>query len=211
MPSAWIEELVWTEVRALLSDPERLQSLAHDFLDQRAVLVRSEVHAVDIDRKIAELELATTTRVASYLKAGLDPNLLNEAVTQLESELAEWRKQSEQVQAWSEQTMTVQDRSFKIKELAQRASRRLESLSPEEQRVVIEALELKVEVLSWQSCTSCGGSGKHKGGSGGFPCPACRMSKFLPTLRIDGIWVSDIGGERETLEKPDARAPLVCH
>ena len=79
--------------------------------------------------------------------------------------------------------------------MAQRASLRLDSLSRKEQRVVIEALELKVHVLGWDPCTLCGGTGKFKGGKGGTSCTACHMVKEVPRLRIDGIWSSALDGD----------------
>jgi len=191
----WIDDLVWSEVKRLMSDPEHLVALADDYLDRRVEMAATPENAADIDRKIAELERARTTTATGYLKAGLDPALVVDAVAELDSELAAWQRRAEQAQAWSQETEATKGRLQHLTEMAQRASLRLDSLSRKEQRVVIEALELKVHVLGWDPCTLCGGTGKFKGGKGGTSCTACHMVKEVPRLRIDGIWSSALDGD----------------
>jgi hypothetical protein len=75
-------------------------------------------------------------------------------------------------------------------DLAERAHHRLDGLSPQEKRVVLEALEIHVSVLGWEHCDTCGGKGKVSGGRGGLPCPTCHMVRQSPRLRIEGTWTS---------------------
>ncbi len=208
VPGDWIDGLVWSEVKRLLSDPDHLLSLADAYLDQRidqAGAVPDDLTA--INRKIAELEHARTTTATDYLKAGVAPDLLQVAVAEIDRELTAWRRRAERARAFTEETTAAKGRLSQLQEMAQRASKRLDSLSPEEQRVVIEALELKVQVLGWEPCETCGGSGKVKGGKGGAPCPSCRMVKAVPRLRIEGIWSSALDDERGALSQPGADAP----
>jgi hypothetical protein len=88
-------------------------------------------------------------------------------------------------------------RLSQLQQMADRADVRLKTMSRRDKRAVIEALDLKVRVLGWHSCELCGGAGKLKGGCGGTPCPSCYMVRFVPELRVDGVWISDLdlGGD----------------
>jgi hypothetical protein len=199
VPAQWIEELVWAEVRPILSDPQRLLDLANEYLGAESEIVDARKRDVDFEKKIADLEMAKTTRVTEALKAGLDPMLLKAAVAELDSELVSWRREYDRVRTWTERSELLRDRTAQLQQLTVRAKHRLDSLSVEKQRIVLEALELKVQVLDWRTCAGCGGSGKQKGGRGGIPCPDCRMKKHLPTLRLLGVWKLDIEVQREAL------------
>lgn len=171
-------------------------ALADEFLGQPVDEMESVTDAPTIARKIESLEMARTTRVSDALKAGIDADLLKSAVVELDSELEAWRRRYEQTRAWAESARQRKDRYTQVQEMALRASDRLKTLSQPEQRVVIEALELKVQILGWKPCTVCRGSGKSRGGTGGVSCSMCRMVKVIPLLRIDGIWSSDFDMER---------------
>jgi hypothetical protein len=184
------------EVGSLVGDPDRLLSLADDYLGQPSVEKEPVVDATTIARKIENLEMARITRVSEALKAGMDAELLRSAVVELDSELDPWRRRFEQIRIWAEWARLQKDRYTQVQEMALMASDRLRTMSQQEQRVVIEALELKVQILGWKPCAVCGGSGKGRGGTGGVSCSMCRMVKVIPLLRIDGIWSSDFDLDR---------------
>ncbi len=194
--SDWIEELVWAEVCAMLGNPDRLLALATDYLGQHTVMFEKSEDPRDIDSKIEQLNLAKTTRVATALKAGIDPELLKAAVSSIDDEIEAWRRRLEQVRELQDLAADNHGHVSKLQRLAERADAQLKTLSRRDKRTVIEALDLKVRVLGWHSCELCGGAGKLKGGVGGTPCPSCYMVRYVPELRVDGVWTSelDVGG-----------------
>jgi hypothetical protein len=199
--SDWIDQLVWAEVSAMLGDPGRLLALATDYLGQHMEMFDKADDPRDIDSKIEQLNLARTTRVATALKAGIDPELLKAVVSSLDDEIEAWRRRLEQVRELQQLAADNHGRLSQLQRLAERADAKLKTLSRRDMRVVIEALDLKVQVLGWHSCELCGGAGKLKGGCGGTPCPSCHMVRYVPELRVDGVWTSDLDVEPE--------APLV--
>ena len=199
--SDWIDQLVWAEVSALLGDPKRLLALANEFLGRNVEMFEKADDPKDIDSRIEQLQLAKTTRVATALKAGIDPELLKAAVSSIDDEIEAWRKRLDQVRELRQLAADTHGRLSQLQKLAERADARLKLLSSRDKRAVIEALDLKVEVLRWHSCEHCGGAGKLKGGCGGTPCPFCHMVRYVPELHLDGVWTSDFDLEDE--------APLV--
>jgi DNA invertase Pin-like site-specific DNA recombinase len=208
--SDWIDELVWREVRNLLGDTERLLALAEEFLGRHAEMNERPDDPKDIDGKIEQLELARTTRVAGALKVGIDPELLKAVVTSLDEEIEAWRKRLDQVRELQQLVVDTHGRISRLQKLAERAGTRLDSLSPSQKRTVIEALELKVQVVGWHSCVHCGGAGKTSGGCGGTPCPSCHMVRYVPELRVDGVWTSDLDAADET-QMAEGAPPDVQH
>jgi hypothetical protein len=93
--------LVWSEVTALLSQPERLLALADEYLGIRETEVEVERdHIEAIDTKLATLREARAQRVAQALKAGVGGVGAKAAVAELEpgerpaphrARLEEWR------------------------------------------------------------------------------------------------------------------------
>src|ERR1035438_8805332 len=112
-----------------------------------------------------------------------------------------WRQRLDQIRELKQLAADTHWRLSQLQKLAERADAKLKSLSSRDSRAVIEALDLKVQVLGWHSCEHCGGAGKLKGGCGGTPCPFCHMVRYVPELHLDGVWTSDFDLEDE--------APLV--
>ena len=56
-------------------------------------------------------------------------------------------------------------------------------------------------------CGVCAGAGKvaSKPALGGKPCPACRMTKWLPSLRVEGVVYDRV--MNQTLRGTDVEAP----
>ncbi len=195
IPGAWLDERVWSEVKRLLSDPEHLVALADDYLTQRATVGAPEDPDA-LDRRIAKLEAERTTTAVDYINAGVDPALVAQAVAEKDRELDGLRRRAEMARRALQETGAARDRLSQLQEMAERARERLDQLSPEERRVVLDAMDLRVHVEGWDPCKVCEGSGKVKGGRGGLPCPGCAMAKQVPRLRVTGVWTTDLDAER---------------
>lgn len=186
-----VEPLVWAEVTRLLADPAQLMSLAAEYLATRSdQMVDERDDAADVDRQVARLEVARTERAKAALLAGVDPQLIASVVAEIDDELAVLRRRARQLASLRKQTAAATDGIQRVIELAEQAHERLGTLTLEEQRVVLDALDVKVRVLGWEPCETCAGRGKLRGGSGGVPCPTCRMSKAVPRIRIEGTWTT---------------------
>jgi len=186
-----VEPLVWAEVTKLLADPSQLMKLAAEYLSARGDQMVGERDAsAEVERQVAKLERARTDQATAALKAGLDPELLRQAVAEIDEELAVLRRRSRQLDALREQSEAATEGVRQVVELAEKAHQRLGLLTPAEQRSVLEALELRVQVLDWSPCTTCAGKGKLPGGRGGTPCPSCWTTREVPRFRIEGVWSS---------------------
>jgi hypothetical protein len=182
------EALVWSEVSRLLSDPAQLIALASEYLEVRSEQIAAErEEGEELSRQIDRLEQARTSRVTAALKVGLDPELLKEAIVEIDRDLALLRRRQQQRAALRHETAATSGRMAQLVAMAERAHERLDALSPAEQRLVLEALEIKVSVLSWDECEVCFGKGRVKGG---LLCSTCRATRRVPRLQIEGTWTS---------------------
>ena len=205
-----VEPLVWAEITRLLSDPSQLMKLAAEYLSARGdQMVGEKDDSVKIDRQIAKLERARTDRATAALKAGLAPDLLVAAIAEIDGDLAELRRRAKQLAALRKQSEAASDGVRQVVELAEKAHERLGVLTPAEQRVVLEALQVEVQVKGWEPCETCGGKGKLKGGSGGTPCPTCLMTKWVPRFRLKGLWTSALL-EAYNVGEPSDGTPKCC-
>jgi site-specific DNA recombinase len=149
-----IEGAVWDEVAALLGTPERLLSMASDYLGLRTEQATTERDQIAVvDSKIAALERSLATAYASGLKAGLDDEALSLAVTQLNEELAALRRHRAQLEAWRADAEAVSVRMRRLWELAESAHRRLDTMEPQERRAVLALLDVRVRVTSYDPLT----------------------------------------------------------
>lgn len=183
-----VEEAVWAEVAALLSEPGRLLAMARDYLGLRGERVEAEADQLQaLDAKVASLEEARTRRAADALRAGLDPELIRAAVAELEEELATVRERRDRLEAWRAEGEAESDRMRRLWALAEGAHARLGAMGPRERRAVLDLLDVRVTVTGAVPCAVCEGKGKVRGGRGGLPCEACRATRRTPSLRIEGV------------------------
>ncbi len=189
VPGAVIERDVWSEIAGILTNPELLMRGAREAL--QLVASTKEIETEDlaaIDRRIARLERGAGEQVAKLLAAGMDPAVAQHAVAALTSDLESLRAQRAKVAAWSVANAERTNRAERLWELARRAARILAEPTPEVQRRVIEALDVRVKVSGYRECASCQGSGwqaaepneagkRPKGWKGIVPCAACQRSK----------------------------------
>jgi hypothetical protein len=184
---------VWAEVVAVLTNPERLLSLAHAAMD-----VRPDVEAVEdddlrtIDRRIHRIEKGLGSTVAGLVRRGMDVA----AIDELESDLVRLRQHRATVEASQLASRDKADRMERLHSLASRAEQVLADPSPELQRRVMELLDVRVRVMGWLPCDACGGKGfvsagveprTRARGATGVPCPACRRHRFIPAVEISGV------------------------
>ena len=189
-----VEEIVWGEVVALLSEPDRLLAMANKALGLRSDEASTHQEQLDgLDRKIAALQEARTERVVAALKAGIDPAALKAATDELAAEERALTSHRDRVRAWRDQSEAETDRAHRLRELAAGARERLASMAPPQRREVLDLLDVRVTITGWKCCDACGGKGRVKGGRGGLSCPGCRAMRRVPLLRIEGFLDPGLG------------------
>jgi len=188
-----MDDLVWSEVTALLSQPERLLALAEEYLGIRETEVEVERDQIDtIDAKLATLREARTQRVTQALKDGVDAAVLKAAVAELEAEERALLAHRARLEEWRDHNQAEKERMRRLRGLADYAEERLGAMTPLERRSVLDLLDVRVAVTGWAECEACGGRGKVKGGTGGLSCPVCYVMRRVPSCRIEGVVLDDL-------------------
>ena len=183
-----IEEHVWAAVAQALLDPTALLALAAEQAASAAVATGiSQEDIAALDRKIARLQKAASTALADALAHGIDMAVAAGAVRSLQSQLEEAQERRKLVAAWA---ATSEERSGRAKTLAQIATETTQAISLQSfgdaHRRVIDALDVRIEVSSWNTCSQCNGSGRATGKGRGRICEACHGHGHHPELQIRG-------------------------
>ena len=192
-----IENVVWSEVVSVLTNPDRLLALAQAALDARpeAEAVEGE-DILTIDRRIGRLETALGSTVADLLRRGMDAVVVDRAVRELEDDLARLREHRARLAAWQSAGRDKADRMQRLWDMARHAEEVLADPSPPRQRRILDLLDVRVRVTGWDRCEACAGRGfvsagfdrrSRPAGSTGVVCPACLRHRSIPILRIAGV------------------------
>jgi hypothetical protein len=194
-----VEEAVWTEVSALLADPDRLLTMAGLRLD--ATSARYTAHDDDVaalDRKIGRLERAGGDQISRLLGDGLDPVIIAHATRNLTEQLAVVRSRRQRLVEWHATNAELHNRTARLLELADQARQNLPGADRHTKARVIALLDINVVVTGWERCVTCGGSGWKPSGwtrakknevrakMKPTVCPECRRHRWLPYLVIEG-------------------------
>ena len=192
-----IEAVVWSEVTAVLTNPERLLALAQAALDARpdAEAAEGEDLAV-VDRRIVRLEHSLGSTLATLLRRGMDVAVVDAATRELEADLARLREHRARLAAWQEASREKADRMRRLWGMARQAEQVLADPSPEAQRRILDLLDVRVRVSGWERCEACAGRGwvsarvapaAHAPGGTGTICLGCLRHRYLPVIHIAGV------------------------
>jgi site-specific DNA recombinase len=166
----WLEQTVWAEVVKVLSDPERLLALAQQHLNLR----RGELHAEgqqisDLDRRLAAAKRKRTNLALAAADTG--PAAIAEALAEINRDVDILEQMLAQARAWAqanaERAALVRD----LWRLAEVAQTKLADPTPEVQREVLIALDVRVQLAD---------EGVRHG------------QQLHPRLRISGVLMSDL-------------------
>lgn len=179
--------MVWDVVTALLSNPDEVVALANEYFGAadeqesdaplRLAKVRGEIEAV---------EQALGRATATLLKAGSSHGAIRGANSSLEAELAQLRSVEERLAGRVDRAGQTRSQAEGPADLAKVAADRITVLDDRQRREVLEILGVKATVVGWHECEACGGSGKMKGGKGGWPCERCHQSRRIPQIVLTG-------------------------
>jgi site-specific DNA recombinase len=142
-----IECVVWEQVCDVLSKPERLLSLAEEYLGLRGQQIEFERDSVaDLDAQIAKQEKVLTENVVEAVKAGQSASVIQSVTAQLTSELDALRRHRKMLESWREDSARESQRMRYLWELAEGAHKRLPHMTPQEQKEMLDLLDVRVTV-----------------------------------------------------------------
>ena len=143
--AAELERRVWDEVYDLLTDEERLLALAPGGPTAKRTAGAAAQEVDRLDAQIANKEKAITQRAADALEAGLSPELIQGAVTQIEADLALLRERRVEMVAWHSSTVEGEARKERLRYFAKLAQT-LMAPSLEVKHEVFRLLDVEVEI-----------------------------------------------------------------
>ena len=193
-----IEEHIWAAVAKALLDPSALLALAAEQAATAAVATGiSQDDVATLDRKINRLQQAASTALADALAQGIDMAVAAGAVRSLQTQLEEAQERRKLIAAWA---AGAEERFGRAKTLAQIANETTKAITlrpfGDAHRRVLDALDVRAEVLSWNACEHCGGTGRATGKGRGQICEACLGHGFQPELQVGGH-LPRLGGAEE--------------
>jgi site-specific DNA recombinase len=143
-----IEYVVWEQVCDLLSKPERLVALAEEYLGLRGKQIEVERDEYEETvRKVARLDDAIQNLLVTSAKAGLAPKDIEAAVIDLTRERDALRKHLAMIEAWRADSQQASNRMRRLWALAEEAHRRLPNMTPQEQKQILDLLDVRVTVV----------------------------------------------------------------
>ena len=147
LEAAPIEDRVWTEVTALLTDPDRLRALADDYLGLAGSADDRAGELASVERQISQLRQRMAQGTAAHIRAGADPEVLAQAMKLLGEELNTLVTRRDDIARFAEQGEQARQQLGSLDELAGLAAGRLETMTLAERKEVMALLDLRVEVL----------------------------------------------------------------
>ena len=142
-----MERRVWAEVCKLLSDPDRLQALAADYLGSTGSAGDQEAELARLDTATASMRHRMASAMAMHIKAGTDMTIFEAAMEQLNGELGALEKRRDDIARYLAETEERQEQMASLGGIAARVAGRLDSMTLEDQKEVLGLLNVRVEVL----------------------------------------------------------------
>jgi DNA invertase Pin-like site-specific DNA recombinase len=139
-----LEAKVWSEVCSLLQDPDRLTTMAADWLDMATGQHANHAERVaELDKKVEAQDQAIANMMILAAKS-TSPEAVAKATKALEDERAELIKLRDEAVAWQKEGDLAQQRAHDLQALAEVARTRMRDMTPEETAEVCDLLDLKV-------------------------------------------------------------------
>lgn len=144
MDAEALEARVWAEVGGLLQDPDRLTTMAMDWLDMATGQQANHAERVaELDKKIEDQDdaIATMMIVAAKSKSAA---AAAKAIRSLEDEREDLVNLRAEALSWQQEGELAQQRAHDLQALAEGARTRMRDMTPAEKAEVCDLLDLKV-------------------------------------------------------------------
>lgn len=150
-----LDAWVWSEVRALMGDGERLRALAEEWVGLTSgTKVNYLKRLSELDLRIAELnetiDLTTVTAAQSAARRRLPRDeaqaAVERAIRPLEKELLDLEQQRSQVTAWEAESASAGQRAADLQAMAEQARHRLGDFTREQREEFLGLLNIQLTV-----------------------------------------------------------------
>ncbi|MFD8572243.1 recombinase family protein [Streptomyces sp. NPDC059639] len=140
-----IEGAVWTELTKLMKDGGRLQAMAAERVTSLPCdKTKYEQRVTEFATKIATQEDLIGRRVPEYIRAGIDANVLNASIKEMQKELDGFRKQKKFAEQWLESYADYERQAHNLVDIANNAKERLDNMTLEERKEIFDMFNIKV-------------------------------------------------------------------
>lgn len=197
--AAGVEARVWSATHEMLTDPERLLTLAGIADSAHQPAGADDLTA--LTRKIRRIESALGSSIAQLVTSGTDPVAIRHATRQLEEELERLKMHRDRVVGWAAARDTQSDHARRLLTLADTARDALDHAADDLRLNIIQLLDIRVRVVGTMPCHECSGKGLIKAspetattgrGRTGRVCPTCARFRRIPSIEISGA-IPDAG------------------
>ncbi|CAL9534307.1 hypothetical protein SUDANB106_04122 [Streptomyces sp. enrichment culture] len=144
-----VEAAVWGDVVKLLSDPDRLKTMAAEWVGLAGSDQATHADRIaDLDRQIRERQDALNRAVEQQIRADSAAlaTALQAAVTKLAEEVEQLQEMRAEAEAWQAESAAAEQRARDLETLATVARDRLADMTPTEQAEVLALLDVRVTV-----------------------------------------------------------------
>ncbi|HWS48092.1 MAG TPA: recombinase family protein, partial [Acidimicrobiia bacterium] len=180
-----VEDAVWAAVcDALYHAPLLLEPTSSSHAGPAAA---SALGAEDLNGRVRTLERALARITLDYARADLPARALRDATRVLQEELTCLRSRMRQAATWHDEQDQAALRHAQLVTLAGRARDTLPTATTQLKACVLALLDARATVVEWTDCATCNVAGKVSGGRGGRTCPACRGSRQVGTIAVEGV------------------------
>ncbi|GGL05599.1 transposase [Streptomyces flaveus] len=142
-----LEQRIWMEVCTLLGDRDRLCALAEDWAGLASGgKINFEQRIAELDRQIEAQDAAIAAVMVVAAKQENPANAIEKAARTLNEEREQLVKMKSEVLAWQVEAEEASQRIQDLEALAQLARDRLHNMPPEQQREVLDLMDVRVMV-----------------------------------------------------------------
>ena len=142
-----LEATIWSEIRGLLTNPDRLREAAQHHTAQALAdaPLRNDQRAT-ITHRLDQLDLEETGVIRTHARDQITDDQLATTLDQITDERATLRSHLRQLDAWDAARRASRTRLSQLDHLAHQATKNLADATPQEQRRVYQLLNLQLNV-----------------------------------------------------------------
>jgi site-specific DNA recombinase len=142
-----LESTIWTEIRGLLTSPDRLRQAAQHHIDQTLAdaPLRTGQRST-IAQRLDQLDIEETGTIRTHAREQITDDQLATTLEQITDERDTLRTHLAQLDAWDNQRRANRARLSQLDHLAHQATKNLVDATPKDQRQVYNLLDLHIDV-----------------------------------------------------------------
>lgn len=140
-----IEDVVWAELTRLMKDERTLRAMAAEWVSNLpGDKEKYELRVAEFATRIAAQENLLDRKVPEYVRAGVDPVVLESSVKEMQQELEKFRKQKKFAEEWLEEYAEHERQAHNLVDMAVNARERLGAMTLKERREIFDMFDVRV-------------------------------------------------------------------